>query len=195
MARTRLLVVGIVAGFTAVAWIAISLGGAWRAATPGSQEAPASRAGAGDAGRKIRVTLFYVAEDGLQLVGVEREVPYGASNVEQARHIIEEQLALAPEPLVSALPEGTSLRTLFVTEDGSAFVDLSREVVEYHTGGSLDELFTVYTIVNALATNLPVISSVQILIEGREVETLAGHIDLRHPLAKSLKWVRADGTL
>ena len=30
---------------------------------------------------------------------------------------------------------------------------------------------------------------VQILIDGKEVDTLAGHVDLRRPLAKSLEWV------
>jgi hypothetical protein len=66
-----------------------------------------------------------------------------------------------------------------------------------HTGGALDELFTIYTIVNALTVNLPAITRVQILVDGKEVDTLAGHVDLRHPLQKNLKWVRTedkDGT-
>jgi hypothetical protein len=32
---------------------------------------------------------------------------------------------------------------------------------------------------------------VQILIDGQEVDTLAGHVDLRRPLGKSLEWVEA----
>ena len=43
---------------------------------------------------------------------------------------------------------------------------------------------TVYTIVNALLTNLPDLQEVQILIDGQEVDTLAGHVDLRRPLAE-----------
>jgi hypothetical protein len=30
---------------------------------------------------------------------------------------------------------------------------------------------------------------VQVLVDGREVDTLAGHVDLRRPLAKKLSWV------
>ena len=30
----------------------------------------------------------------------------------------------------------------------------------------------------------------QILVDGKEVDTLAGHVDLRIPLDRSLKWVR-----
>ena len=58
-----------------------------------------------------------------------------------------------------------------------------------HTGGALDEVLTVYTIVDALTTNLPAVTSVQLLVDGKQVDTLAGHVDLRHPLAKNLAWV------
>ena len=58
-------------------------------------------------------------------------------------------------------------------------------------GGALDELFTVYVIVDALTVNLPAIARVQILIDGKETDTLAGHVDLRHPLQKNLTWVGA----
>ena len=61
-----------------------------------------------------------------------------------------------------------------------------------HPGGALDELFTVYTIVNVLTVNLPAIQRVQILIDGKEVDTLAGHVDLRQSLQKQLKWVQAN---
>ncbi len=71
-------------------------------------------------------------------------------------------------------------------------MDLSADARIRHTGGALDELFTVYTIVNVLTANLPAVTRVQILIEGKEVDTLAGHVDLRHPLQKNLKWVRTE---
>jgi hypothetical protein len=78
---------------------------------------------------------------------------------------------------------------VFVTERGDAFVDLSGDIVARHPGGSLAEIFTVYSIVNALTVNLPAVTRVQILVDGKEIDTLAGHVDLRHPLAKSLEWV------
>ncbi len=53
-----------------------------------------------------------------------------------------------------------------------------RELARNHPGGSIDEILTVYTIVNALTDNLPAITAVQILIDGHEVDTLAGHVDL-----------------
>jgi hypothetical protein len=184
-------ILALVVGLAVVVWLV--LGGARRqppsADTPGAAPAAAARPAAE---RKINVTLFYVAEDGLALVRAAREIPFGEPIAEQARHIIAAQLDAAPEPLLRAVPEGTSLKAVFVSERGDAFVDLSGDVTANHTGGVLDELFTVYAIVNALTVNLPAVTRVQILIDGHEVETLAGHVDLRHPLNKSLKWVRTD---
>lgn len=142
--------------------------------------------------RKITATLYFVSEDGMSLVGVQREVAFGETVLEQAKQIVTAQLAAGPAPLVSAIPPSTTLRAIYLTERGDAFVDLSATARTAHTGGALDELFTVYSIVNALTTNLPAVKRVQILIEGKEVDTLAGHVDLRHPLQKNLKWVRTD---
>ena len=152
--------------------------------------ATAVTAPAGPPGRKIKARLFYVSDDGVRLTSVEREIAYGESTSDQAREILTAQLAPAAEPLVSAVPRGTQLRALFITDKGEAFVDLSREVVAAHPGGTINELLTVYTLVNALTANLPAITAVQLLVDGREVETLAGHVNLRRAHPKNLTWVQ-----
>ncbi|HEX4913537.1 MAG TPA: GerMN domain-containing protein [Vicinamibacterales bacterium] len=135
---------------------------------------------------KIKATLYFGSEDGLRLVPAEQEVPLAEGVVAQARSIIEAQLAAAaPEPLVSTIPKGAKLRGLFVSDRNEAFVDLDATIRTAHPGGTLQELMTVYTIVNALLTNLPDLQEVQILIDGQEVDTLAGHVDLRRPLRKN----------
>ena len=141
-------------------------------------------------GRKIRARLFYVAEDGQHLDGVEREIAYGEGTTAQAREIVEAQLAAVPDPLVSAIPPATTLRALFITDRGDAYVDLSKDVSTSHPGGTTTELLTVYTIVDALTVNLPAVHAVQILVDGKEVDTLAGHVDLRRPLAKNVDWIQ-----
>ncbi len=187
---TRRLIVTIVLLLAAV-------GGAWamfvgaphwfrsKSATP----AGALPAAAAPPERKITATLYYISEDGLSLQGVQREVAFGDPVVDQARRIVEAQLGPAPKPLAAAVPAGTKLRGLFLSERGDAFVDLSGEVTSRHSGGALDELFTIYAIVNALTVNLPAVTRVQILVDGKERDTLAGHVDLRHPLQSNLKWV------
>lgn len=138
----------------------------------------------------ITATLFYGAPDGQGLVAVRREVPLAAGIVEQGRQILTMQLQDAPAPHVSAIPKGTSLRAFYVTPSGDAFVDVSKEIVAAHGGGSLGELLTVYAIVNAVTANLPAVQRVQILVDGAEVDTIAGHVDIRRPLERDASLVR-----
>jgi hypothetical protein len=135
--------------------------------------------------RRIHASLFYVAASGDGLIAVDREVVYASAPAAQARRIVEAQLAQAPEGRVSAIPAGADVRSLFLTSRGEAFVDITAPLATTHPGGSLHEALTVYAIVNALTVNLPDITAVQILIDGREVDSLAGHIDLRHPIKRN----------
>jgi hypothetical protein len=152
--------------------------------------APSPAPAAAAAGRKIKARLYYLSDDGMRLQAIERDVPYGEGAVEQARQIVEYQIAPVSEPLASAVPPGTRVRAVFITERGEAYVDLSREISAAHPGGSLMEVLTVYTIVDALTTNLPAVTAVQVLVEGKPVDTLAGHVDVRRPLVKNLAWVQ-----
>jgi spore germination protein GerM len=139
--------------------------------------------------RKIRARLFYIDDQGTALKGVEQEVLYAESTAEQARRIVEAQIASPPAPHLSAIPAGTKLRTVFFTKSGEIYVDLSAELQTNHPGGTTNETLTVYALVSALTSNLPAVTGVQILIEGKEVDTLAGHLDLRRPFEQDLKWV------
>lgn len=135
---------------------------------------------------RIKATLFFASEDGLTLVPTEREVPLAEGSIAQARSILEAQLsAEAAPPLVSTIPKGAALRGIFVSDRNEVFVDLDPSIRAAHPGGTQAELMTVYTIVNALLTNLPNLQEVQILIGGQEADTLAGHVDLRRPLKKN----------
>ena len=167
-------------------------------ALPRRQSAPVTRAGtpppatptAAPPGRKIKARLFYVNDEGVRLTGVERDVAYAESASDQAREIVAAQIAPVAEPLLSAVPRGTQLRAVFITEGGEAYVDLSGEVKSAHPGGTVNELLTLYTLVNALTANLPAVTAVQVLVDGKEVDTLSGHVDLRRPLARNLAWVQ-----
>lgn len=141
----------------------------------------------------ITATLFYASPDSQSLSPVRRDVPLAEGVVAQGRQILMSQLQAAPTPHLSVIPDGTVLRAFYVTDRGDGFVDLSAEVSTGHPGGSATELLTVYAVVNAVTANLPSIQRVQILIDGKEAETLAGHIDLRRPLERNLTLVAANG--
>jgi len=137
----------------------------------------------------IAATMFYATPEGDALVPIRREVPLADGIVAQGRQILSAQLEPPPSPYIAAIPAGTTLRAFFVSDMGDAFVDVSG-VAAGHPGGSLAELLTVYAIVNAVTANLPAVQRVQILVDGKEVDTIAGHVDIRRPLARDTALVR-----
>lgn len=149
-------------------------------------------ASSSDAVAHITATLFYGTEDGQSLVGVRREVPLAEGRIEQGRQILMLALTPAPAGYVSMIPRGTTLRAFYVTDRGEAFVDLSQQASSGHPGGSHAELLTVSAIVNDVTANLPAVQRVQILVEGQQVDTLAGHVDLRRPLMRDTSLVRTQ---
>lgn len=142
----------------------------------------------------ITATLYYGSSDGRALVPVRRDVPSATGVVEQGRQILNVLFQDAPQPYVQVVPKGTKLRAFYITDRGDAFVDLSGDVVSAHPGGSLTELLTVYAVVNAITTNLPKVQRVQLLVEGKEVDTIAGHVDVRRPLERDTTLVRDSQT-
>jgi germination protein M len=129
----------------------------------------------------IPVTVFFVSEkDGL-LYPEEREI-FDASHINTlARQVIQELLKGSLNGLISPFPPETKLRELYVTEEGTAYVDFTKEIKENHLNGSTADISTVYCIVNSLTQNFESIRNVFILIDGGEKETLGGHIDLSRP--------------
>ena len=128
--------------------------------------------------RRIRVTLYLLSDSGMALAPEDREIALVDSVQEQAKQVIRELLAGSRTGLGSPLPQGVQLRELFITPQGLAFVDLSQELISNHIGGSSAEELTVYSLSNTLIANFPAVKRVQFLVEGREVPTLAGHLDL-----------------
>ena len=143
--------------------------------------------------RHITATLFHASSDGQHLVAAQHEVPFGEGPVEQGRQIVLAQITTtAAAPLLAAVPKGTTLRSFYLSDRGEAFVDLGPEILAAHTGGSAAELLTVYAIVNAVTANLPAAVRVQLLVDGKEVDTLKGHVDLRRPLRRNDALVRLE---
>jgi len=83
---------------------------------------------------------------------------------------------------VAALPPDTTLRQVYVLDDGTAWVDFSAELRTGIGGGSTAERLAVYAVVDSVVLNVPEIGRVGILIDGNPVTTLNGHLDLRRPL-------------
>jgi spore germination protein GerM len=152
-----------------------------------SAASAAAQAGSAET-RRIKAALYYIAADGLRLQAAQRDVAYADGTPDQAKRILEALLGPPPPGMLSAIPPGTALRGVYLAEGGAAYVDFTAALQTNHPGGSLSEILTVYAIVSSVTANLPAVTAVQILIDGHEADTLAGHVDLRRPLPPSAPW-------
>ena len=80
----------------------------------------------------------------------------------------------SPHPLAA----GAEVHDIYLVDPGLAVLDLNAAFVDTQTSGILAEELTVLSIVQTLASNIPGIVRVKILVDGKERETLAGHLDL-----------------
>ncbi len=143
-----------------------------------------------------KVIVFFPEDGGFELVSREREIYATSSMSNQMKQIIVELIKGPKEgedgALHRALPEATRLREVYLSGQ-TAYVDLTRDLLENIDGGSRLELLTIYSIVDSITYNFGEIRSVKILVEGAEIETLSGHVDLRRALTKDMAYVRPSG--
>lgn len=139
--------------------------------------------------------LIYFATPAGRLSGEPRLLPQDVSDSVNLRAVVAALIdgPVTPE-LSRVLPESARLLQLELHES-VAILDFSREFIAAHPGGSVSELLTVYALVDSLAVNFPYVRQIHILVEGDEVETIKGHVDLRRPIAVDFSYVEnsADG--
>ncbi|MFQ6037844.1 MAG: GerMN domain-containing protein [Candidatus Aminicenantales bacterium] len=126
----------------------------------------------------VTIVLFFASEADGKLHREEREIIPEPSEAARAKQVIQELLKGSQEGLLSPIPAETELREVYLSKDGTAYVDFSRDFTENHLSGSSAEISTIYSVVNSLSFNLKSIKKVFILIDGGERKTLGGHIDL-----------------
>ncbi len=129
---------------------------------------------------RIQVKLYVLASSGRELATETEEILYSSSLQQQAKEVVRLLLRRS-----GAIPRGVSLRELFITSQGVAYLDLSQELVSNHPGGSSAEELTVFSLSQTLIANFPAVKTVKILVEGREIQTLAGHLDLTVPYGRA----------
>ena len=139
---------------------------------------------------KKTIYLYFSDEKNSHLIAEDRTLLVTEDPVEIGKKIVNELIQGPGGNQVRTIPVGTVLNALYITPDGTAFVDVSDAIRDKHPGGSQTELLTVYSIVNSIALNIPQVERVKLLIEGRESQTLSGHIDLTRPLTADMMLVR-----
>jgi len=158
---------------------------------PSETTTPATEAGAPQEATKTTEVVLYFSEPGGNYLAAEKRAIPQVEGI--ARATIEELIA-GPGPgsqLLPTIPAGTVLKEINIRPDGLCRVDFSKELVANHSGGSLGESLTVYSIVNTL-TQFPSVKQVQFLVDGQYVRTVAGHIDVSAAMGRNEDLIKKE---
>ena len=134
----------------------------------------------GSKAQLVNIKVYYPDENATGLVAVEKSIKDTDNKYQAAVEAL--MAGTEKKGLANVFPKKAKL--LQVTVSGKvAKVNFSREVQKNFVGGSTGEEMLVGSVVNTL-TEFPEIQKVQILVDGQEVETLSGHMDLSQPLPR-----------
>ncbi len=171
--------VGLVLVVAAAAWFMVTLGERGEDDLVAIEVEPTTPAEAPAAGDRA-VVLVFPEWDAAGYV-IERRRITSRGRTEEDLGALLDELCAGPTSsgAISAVPERTRVLATHVDAAGEhAVVDLSLELVVGHPGGSACELATLTSILRTVALNFPNLETCRILIDGSEIETLAGHLGL-----------------
>lgn len=133
--------------------------------------------------KSMKIKIYYPDGEGMNLVGVTREIKFSKDADKYAAAVKLLMESPKEKDLTKIFPAHAKLRS--VTLDGNtAIVDFSGDITKGFSGGSTGEELLINSVVDTL-TEFPEINQVKFLIDGKEVETLAGHMDLSLPLTRN----------
>jgi len=127
------------------------------------------------------VTLFFSDANERFLVPEKRYIPKEKEPEGQAQEMIKALIAGSKTGLVGTFPEKAEIRSVKLESGDLLVVNFRESLAADHPGGSTAEMATIYSLTNTLTVNIPAIKRVKILIEGKEKESLKGHIGLKNP--------------
>jgi spore germination protein GerM len=139
-----------------------------------SQQALQSEAGA----KQQTVTLYFPNFEAGTLVAEARQLTLAATNTDRIRQIVLALIEGSKQGHARGLPASAALRAVFLTSDGTAYLDFPNEVTQNFPVGIESETLAIYSVVESIVANIPSVKRVKFLIQGREVDTLDGHADL-----------------
>lgn len=139
-----------------------------------------------DTGREHTVTVYFPNNNGTKLVAEKRKV---AAKTDKYTAAMEELMkGTKDKDKTVIIPKNAKMKSVKVL-NGIAKVDFSKEFQTEFAGGSTGEEMLIGSIVDTL-TEFDDVQKVRFLIEGKEIDSLCGHMDLSEPIARMTKLLK-----
>jgi len=131
------------------------------------------------AGPTERVVLFVAHDEDGTLRPEPAQIPMPSGRQQRAEELLRALVSIyLDKASPHVLGSGAEIRSVFLVDPGVAVIDLNAAFANTHRSGVLVEELTVASLIHTISANIPGILKVQILVEGNERDTLAGHADL-----------------
>ncbi|MGV8059455.1 MAG: GerMN domain-containing protein [Smithellaceae bacterium] len=128
---------------------------------------------------KHLVVIYFSDPQERFLMPEKRYVFVENDSAQQAREITKALLDGSKTGLINTFPTGAGLRDVKVDNEGTAFINFNKNLTKLHPGGATAEMATIYSLTNSVTENVSSIKKVKILLEGKELPSIKGHISTK----------------
>ena len=130
-------------------------------------------------GASEQVTLYVAYDDSGVLRPQSLRIALPAARQQRTQELLRGLLRVyldksSPHPLDPA----SDVRDVYLVDPGLAVIDLNGAFANGHRSGVLVEELTLASMVQTLAANMSGITRIKFLVDGKERDTLAGHVAL-----------------
>lgn len=126
---------------------------------------------------KVTIWVAHDAPGNLQAQPIS--IPLASGKQERAQELMRALLDIyvdknSPHPLAAA----AEVHDVYLVDPGVAVIDVNQAFADGQTSGVLAEELTVVSMIQTLSANTPGLLRAKILVDGKERDSLAGHVDL-----------------
>jgi len=139
----------------------------------------------------VPIKVFYPSSGGL--VPEERLVPPSEVQTRVVESAVLEYLKGPSGDAVSYVPEGTQLLGLYRGSDDIIYMDLSHEFRSNFQGDAYGEFLLLRGLYESVMSNAEDVTGLKVLIEGKDVDTIGGHISLKGTLGSVVSSTMIEG--
>ncbi|MCE5194512.1 MAG: GerMN domain-containing protein [Nitrospiraceae bacterium] len=132
----------------------------------------------------ITIRLSFPLNEKLRIE--ERKIRIKTAKMSLVQTVVEEFLKGPSNIKDSGMPKDTKLLGIYKGEDGILYIDLSDDVRRNFGGDAISEFLLLKGFYESIMSNVPDIADIKLVVEGREMETLGGHIYIIYPLKETV---------
>lgn len=126
---------------------------------------------------QIRILVAYDDDRALRWRETESVMPQDrALRAEEVLRAVLAQYTQSPSP--HPLSRSANIKEVFLAGDNTLLVNTNTAFADNHPSGIITEELTIASLIETISANVPGIERVKFLVDGKERETLAGHLDL-----------------